>query len=419
MPVTSLDPPAGTSALPMIEGNYLMVCPIPYYRDQDGCLWIDPLWHRDFVRHFMYLRHITLASPFHGAPPPGADLMKVDVPPEARLDLVALPRMRSTRQALYSLLRTTRMLWKAVGDAAVVHSGVIGWPYPLGWLANPMAVFRRKKLILLVESAPWRLTGSLEDTWTRRLLAGLAERMARWSLNHAGLAVFTQEAYRQSMLTDAHGASAIIPASWIDEEEVLSPTEADNVWRLKRGNGGPVRILFAGRLTADKGVLILGDALSQLPPSTPPLTVDIIGDGPLRDTCSQMAGRRGQVEVRLLQPVKPGAPFLKLLSSYHAMVAPSVSHEQPRIVFDAASQAVPVIASDTDGLRPHVTSDQTGWLVPIGDAAALAAALGRAAGDPAALERMGKASLGRALAMTHAEMHRLRWRALVDHLGAA
>src|SRR5437763_3525524 len=55
--------------------------------------------------------------------------------------------------------------------------------------------------------------------------------------------------------------------------------------------------------------------------------------------------------LRLLDPVPPGAPFLALVRRYHALLLPSLSDEQPRVVLDAASQAVPAIASDTDGLR--------------------------------------------------------------------
>ena len=65
------------------------------------------------------------------------------------------------------------------------------------------------------------------------------------------------------------------------------------------------------------------------------------------------------------------------------------------MVFDANAQAVPVIASATDGLRPHVEHGRTGWLVPPGDSAALAAAIERAGASGPELRRMGLAALAK------------------------
>jgi glycosyltransferase involved in cell wall biosynthesis len=51
----------------------------------------------------------------------------------------------------------------------------------------------------------------------------------------------------------------------------------------------------------------------------------------------------------------------------------------------------PVVASDIGGITDIVAHDQTGLLVPPGDAAALAAALERLARDPDAARRLGEA----------------------------
>ena len=69
---------------PPIERPYLLITSIPCYRAEDGSLWLDPLWHRDFVRHLGYIRHLTLAAP---CSPKGErqDLLPVVVPPGADL----------------------------------------------------------------------------------------------------------------------------------------------------------------------------------------------------------------------------------------------------------------------------------------------------------------------------------------------
>jgi len=407
---------APRAAPPIIEQPYLLVTHIPHYRDAGGSLWLEPLWHRDFIRHLTYLRRLILASPFNG-PPHGKELRRVELPPGTEVEVVPLPMMTSMFQTLVHLPQISRLLWRALGDAEVVHSGVVGWPVPLGWLLNPMAVACKKKLVVVVESAPWRLTGSAQDNWRRRIRAGITETLARWSLNHADLSIFTQEAYRTTLLTRPRGPSLIIPASWIGEENVLSAAQADERWRKKQAPGGTVRFLFAGRLIPDKGVDILLAALARISDPPMPLALDIIGEGPRRPDCERVAATRGLLTIRVLDPVSPTA-FLQLLGDYHALLIPSLSDEQPRLLFDAASQAVPVIASDTDGIRPYVRPNETGWLLPRGDASALANAITRGSRELGALERMGKTSLARAITMTHTEMHRARWHALVEQLGA-
>jgi glycosyltransferase involved in cell wall biosynthesis len=407
----ALDPPPDIDP-PPIGRRYLLVINIPCYHGEDGSLWLEPLWHRDFVRHLEYIRHLTLAAPCLPKPE-RSDLVEVVPPPGSRLSSVPLPRSGSAAQFVRNLPRTLGRLWRAIGDADIVHSGVAGWPVPLGWLASPIALIRGKELVIVVESAPWRLTGP-DAGWRRKVRAAVAERLARWAVNHASLSFFTQESYRRTLLTHAAGASAVVPATWIDEADLLDADSAAAAWRHKAAV--PVRLLFAGRLTADKGINVLRRAVAALRARQVAARIDIIGAGEERAACEEMAAASGSVAVRLLDPVAPDV-FLGLVQGYHAVLVPSLSDEQPRLVFDASSQAVPVIASSTDGLRPHVRSGETGWLFPPGDAAALAAAIERALAEPAALQRMGLAALRSVMGSTHREMHRARWRWLAEQLG--
>jgi glycosyltransferase involved in cell wall biosynthesis len=54
--------------------------------------------------------------------------------------------------------------------------------------------------------------------------------------------------------------------------------------------------------------------------------------------------------------------------------------------------ARPVITTDTVGCRETVEPGRNGWLVPVGDATALADAIADSATDRARLERMGRSS---------------------------
>ena len=68
---------------------------------------------------------------------------------------------------------------------------------------------------------------------------------------------------------------------------------------------------------------------------------------------------------------------------------------------EAMAHLVPVIASNIHGLAEIVTP-QTGWLVPVGNAAALAAAIAEV--DPARLEELGIVARERAEQFTVEKM---------------
>lgn len=63
----------------------------------------------------------------------------------------------------------------------------------------------------------------------------------------------------------------------------------------------------------------------------------------------------------------------------------------PLVLLEAMSHSRPVVATGVDGIPEVVEDGQTGLLVPHGDAAALAAAIGRLVSDPALARRMGEA----------------------------
>lgn len=411
-----------------MRAPYLLLTFIPYYVDSVGDIWLDRLWHHDFVEHLTYLRNLILAAPRQAKPAafdaPDLDLVRLEVPDGARLAFRPLPPLESTFDAVRGLPATIKALWQAIGEADVVHSGVAGWPYPIGWVGNPIAMLRRKRLMLVVESAPWRLTGATgEEGLKKKLRAEVTERMARWFVNRADLVLCTQPGYRDSLFTHGKGRVFITPAVWINEENILTDEAMRLAWNVRRTE--PVRFFFGGRLTAQKGVDVLLEALRSLdargmnaPDAEHPVHVDIVGVGDARAQCERAASALRFVKLRVLDPVAYGKPFFDLLSTYHAVLVPSLADEQPRIVFDAFARALPVIASDTHGLSAHVEDGKTGWIVPRADALALAGALRRASDDVATLERMGKNALEVARASTHRGMHQRRLDILFDTFGS-
>jgi glycosyltransferase involved in cell wall biosynthesis len=120
----------------------------------------------------------------------------------------------------------------------------------------------------------------------------------------------------------------------------------------------------------------------------------------------------------MLEPVKYGEPFFNLLRSYDALLVPSLSDEQPRVIFDAFSQAVPILGSDTGGIREIVDHQLNGRLFPPGDVDALARDLDWASHNRQALQAMGMNALAKCHQFTHRSMHETRHGILLKALNS-
>jgi glycosyltransferase involved in cell wall biosynthesis len=400
----------------VIKHRYLAVQNIPCFVDGSGRVFLERSWHHDLIQHLPYLANYTLAAPLRPLPTDTSNLMPLEDEFRSRITLVPLPSLTSRVQALFQLPRTVRTLWRAIGQAEIVHTGVGGWPFPLGWLANFIAQLRGKKRLMIVESSAWRITAKpgVKTRFSKEIEAAVYERMARHWCSTADLSFYTQPSYLAQFHRNGKGPAYVAPASWVNSRDVLDDAQAHALWDEKMRE--PVRFLFAGRLVAEKGVNVLLEAVQKLAAAGVRGAVHVIGDGPLRDTVIA-AARSHPSGLTYFEPVPYGAPFLTFLERYHAVVVPSLGDEQPRIVFDAAARAVPILASDTDGLRPHVENDRTGQLIPPGDSAALADAMASWADQPALLRDLGMNALSRVRGKTHQAMHAERSRIIARHFG--
>ena len=154
---------------------------------------------------------------------------------------------------------------------------------------------------------------------------------------------------------------------------------------------------------------VLLEAIRAVARKNIPVTLDILGSGELAAKCRDVSDElHGLTRVNMLGTVAYGAPLFELLQRYHAVILPSISDEQPRIVYDAYSQGVPALASGTAGLRDCIHESQTGWFVEPNNVAELSRVIERAAGNVEELRRMGMEALRVARSMTHQRMHHER-----------
>jgi glycosyltransferase involved in cell wall biosynthesis len=145
-------------------------------------------------------------------------------------------------------------------------------------------------------------------------------------------------------------------------------------------------VVFAGRLVDYKGTLTLM-AAATLPGA--PLSLQIIGDGPLHDEVRRRA--RG-LDVQVLGALSREATVAKIQRA-RCLVLPSECYEcAPTVILEAYACGVPVVASRLGAMADLVRHQETGLSFTAADARDLRDKLDWAAQHPEDMRRMGRAA---------------------------
>src|SRR4051812_32333953 len=146
-----------------------------------------------------------------------------------------------------------------------------------------------------------------------------------------------------------------------------------------RRNGGGGRIVFVGRPEPRKGLPVLLRAFERLPDGA---TLDLVGVAP--GEVAAPAGVRAHGRVS-------DEDRARLLAEADVLVAPSLGGESFGVVLvEGMAAGLPVVATRIPGYAA-VLPETAGRLVPPGDEAALADALGELLGDEQLRARLGEA----------------------------
>ena len=150
-------------------------------------------------------------------------------------------------------------------------------------------------------------------------------------------------------------------------------------------------IVMIASLTRNKGHKVLLHAARQLRQQHPRIKFLVVGDGPLRGELNGEAKQFGLAgHVVFTGQQKDVSPYLEMA---HTIVLPTLFREGLSVaLIEGASAGLPLVGSNLGGIPEVIEHQQNGFLVRPGDAAGLAAAIGRLIENPDLRERMGRAS---------------------------
>jgi alpha-maltose-1-phosphate synthase len=243
----------------------------------------------------------------------------------------------------------------------------------------------------------------------------LSSWMERTAMEHADAIVAVSQQTREDVLRlfDVQPARVHVIHNGIDPAE-YRPTGATAA--LQRHGIDPARpyLLFVGRITRQKGIIHLVDAIPQIDPELQIVLAAGAPDTP--EIGRELEARVAAVQARRkgviwLREMLPRAEMIQLYEHAAVFCCPSVYEPFGIINLEAMACETAVVASRVGGIPEVVVPEETGLLVdltltpgtfepadPAAFAAALAAAINRLAADPELRTRMGRQGRQRVLA---------------------
>ncbi|MDO6462232.1 glycosyltransferase family 4 protein [Granulosicoccaceae sp. 1_MG-2023] len=224
--------------------------------------------------------------------------------------------------------------------------------------------------------------------WIRKLAgAGYAR-----ALHRADCTVFQNRDDRALFVEQGRvdpAQTELIVSSGVDVARFYQPPET-------RAELPGLRVLMVGRLLWQKGVGEFIEAARQLKPRFPEVVFALAGES---DPVHPDAVPQTAIDTAVADGVIEFLGYREAIENEFArsavFVLPSYREGVPRVILEAAAAAVPTVAADVPGTREAVVDGETGLLVAVKDASALAQALAGLLEDSGRRLALGRAAQAR------------------------
>jgi glycosyltransferase involved in cell wall biosynthesis len=155
----------------------------------------------------------------------------------------------------------------------------------------------------------------------------------------------------------------------------------DNLLKMPVGRKSPVPLGTIARLTRQKGLIHLIDAMVILGAAfeiEPELI--IVGDGPLRRKLEEEVFKYGiSHRVKFEGSIENTVPYYKKFGTF---ILPSMWEGLPLVLLEAMAAGLPIISTNTSGVLDVIEDEKDGLVVEKGNAEALALEIKRLMDEP-------------------------------------
>ena len=279
----------------------------------------------------------------------------------------------------WSVMGLTRLLRRLEPQVVLAYTAK---PVIYGSLAARLA--RVPRMFAMITGLGYLFTEGRQ--WTHRVLRQMTTTLYRASLSSAAGIFFQnpddlEEFRRRAIVSDRQNLIRV-NGSGVDLAHYsfsCPPTE------------GPVFLLIA-RLLRDKGIREYVEAARRLRAHHPGARFWLLGPPDSNPAAIPQAEvERWQAE-GVVEYLGAAADVRPYLTSSTVYVLPSYREGTPRTVLEAMATGRAIVTTDVPGCRETVVSGENGFLVPPGDAAALAETMARFIESPDLARSMGERS---------------------------
>jgi glycosyltransferase involved in cell wall biosynthesis len=337
--------------------------------------------------------------------------------------------------AARTLTRAARRAWRLLPDDRPFFASKL---HPLEYWARIARDVRRsgadivhvfnysQALPILRAATDAKLVLHMHCEWLTQLDGRMIDRRLRHADRIVGCSEYITDKVRSRFPQHASRCTTIY--NGVEAHAEASPR--------RRGVGAPIRLLNVGRVSPEKGLHVLVDALERVVPGHPEIELTVLGeespvpfefavgisqDDLVKDLARFYEGSyHAHLRGRVSHAVAERVTWVDRVShdattAFYAdadiFVFPSIFEAFPIPPIEAMAAGLPVIASKAGGVVESVVHERTGLLVERDDASGLADAILRLARNGAERRAMGEAGRERVTAL-------YSWHRIVEGLEA-
>jgi glycosyltransferase involved in cell wall biosynthesis/SAM-dependent methyltransferase len=248
----------------------------------------------------------------------------------------------------------------------------------------------------------------IADHWDRPLPhRPVFEAIERANLRHAHLVVAVSKVLREELLSKGVESHRILLCPNGVDLQSFHPERSGEAVRRRLGLEGRTVIGFVGTFGPWHGAEVLAQAWDRIARLHPRAALLFVGDGPGLARVREIIRQSGAPENCRFAGLVPQREAPDYLAACDLFASPHLPNRDgsrffgsPTKLFEYMAMGRGIVASDLEQIGEVLVSEKTAILVPPGDPEALAAALGRLAGDEPLRRRLGAAARKSAAAHT-------------------
>ena len=218
---------------------------------------------------------------------------------------------------------------------------------------------------------------------------GFLGRIGRWVLRRARCIQVDGQMTARSLIAAGHPPAQVVVKPMV-------PANLDRFLAIDRSAAAlrpVVRLLYVGRLATQKNLPLMLAVVKALRESgSLAFQLLIVGEGPMETTLREIVERDGLAShVEFRGPVSRDE-IVGAFADADVFLLSSDYEGYPRVLMEAAASALPTVTTAISGSDESIRDGESGFIVPIGALAEIAAKLRLLIEDPALRARQGTAA---------------------------